>query len=289
MGWGELFLCWAEPGKRESSMDYLRGYRTVRNDPTWSSKMFLGVGISLTALFIPLLPGLVLAGWSAMVLRRSVHGIEAPLPRLDLDLDYLGKLLGPGFKGWVVGLLWSLPMTLLFFSFGMCAALGGITALGSAVDAAGDAGGYAALCCVGVGTMLMFPLLIVMTMPATVASMRAELTDDLGEGLKLGEVLSMTRLLFKELFIGTLVIGTIQFSLSLLGFFLCYFPALCVVWVGRYVHPIFQADLYRLYLARGGAPLSKLAPPEFPAVPPPQYPQRPQQRPPQAPFASART
>jgi hypothetical protein len=265
-------------------MDYLRGYRTFRNDPDWSNKMFVGVLLALCGYIIPIVPQIALQGWAAMVVRRSAQGIDTPLPRLDFDLDYLGKLLNPGFKTFIVSLLWTLPMTFLFMGLGMCVYIGGVMLIAGGAQAGDEAGGIAAALCVGVSLLALFPLLVLMMMPATIATMRAELTDDLNEGLKFGEVFGMMKLVFKELFLGTLIIGTIQGCLGILGLLLCYFPLFFVMWLGIYVHAIFQADLYKTYLAKGGVPLAKLAPTELPLPTPPQYPQPPmppQQLPPQ--------
>lgn len=261
-------------------MDYLRGYRTFRNDPAWSSKMFTGVLLALCSGFIPILPQVALHGWCAMIVRRSAHGIETPLPRLDFDFDYLGKLLNPGFKAFIISVLWTLPTTFLFVGLGMCLYFGGVMLVIGGASAGDKTGAIVAMVCVGAAFLLMFPLLVLMMMPATIATMRAELTDDLNEGLKFGEIIAMTKLVFKELFIGSLVITTVQTCLGILGLLLCYFPIFFVMWLGLYVHATFQAELYRTYLAKGGRPLSKLAPPELPLPTPPQYP-RPPQPPPQ--------
>jgi hypothetical protein len=265
-------------------MDYLRGYRTFRNDPEWSSKMFVGVALALCSGFIPILPQVALQGWAAMVVRRQAQGIESPLPRLDFDFDYLGKLLNPGFKTFIVSLLWTLPMTFLMVGMGMCLYFGGVMLVIGGAQTGDETGGVLALVCVGAAFLLMFPIAILMMMPATIATMRAELTDDLNEGMKFGEIMAMTKLVFKELFIGSLLIGTIQACLLFLGMLLCYFPAFFVMWLGIYVHATFQADLYKTYLAKGGVPLAKLAPTELPLPTPPQIPRPPmppQQLPPQ--------
>lgn len=261
-------------------MDYFRGYRTFRSDPEWTSKMFVGAALALLGGFIPILPGVALQGWAAFVIRRAAHGIETPLPRLDFDFDYLGKLLDPGFKGFIVRLLWSFPASMLFGIFFMCGYFGVVVALGGSVEAGGDAGGFAALCCFGTASLMMIPLYIAMLMPASVAAMRCELTNNLNEGMKFGEVIAMTRLMFRELFIGSLLIGLAQAALGLCSLLLCYVPLPFVIWLGVYVNACFHADIYKAYLAKGGAPLA-LASPDLPVSVPPQPPQPPQQLPPQ--------
>jgi len=254
-------------------MDYFRGYRTFRSDPEWTSKMFVGVALALCGAVIPILPGVALQGWAALVLRRSAHGIDTPLPRLDFDFDYLGKLLDPGFKGFIVRLLWTFPASMLLSMFVMCGYFGFMLSVAGGVQAGGDAGAVAALCCFGAGMLMMFPLYIVLLMPSSVAAMRCELTNNLNEGMKFGEIIAMTRMMFRELFIGSLLIGATQMMLFVLSLLLCYIPFPFVLWLGVYVHACFQADIYKAYLAKGGAPLA-LAPPDLPLPVPPQPPQQ---------------
>jgi hypothetical protein len=256
-------------------MDYFRGYRTFRDDPEWTGKALIGAVLALAGAFIPIVPGIVLQGWSTMVLRRSVHGIDAPMPRLDFDFDYLGKLLSTGFKGFLVRLLWTLPVGMLAGVSFICLYFGVFAAVLGGAQSGNQEGVIVALVCIGASVLVLIPLLIVLTLPAAVASLRAELTDDLQEGLKFGEVIAMTKLVFKELFIGSLLVGFAQGALFIVGMLLCYFPLFGVIWLGSYVGGMFQAELYRAYLAKGGTPFPQIAPPDL--VPAPGAAHAPQQ------------
>ena len=257
-------------------MDYFRGYRTFRDDPQWTSKMFVGVALALGSAIIPIIPQVALLGWAALVLRRAVHGVDTPLPRLDFDFDYLGKLLNPGFKAFIVRMIWTLPVSFLAAGMFVCVYFGGLLATVGAAREGGQGGALAAICCVGAAVLTLVPVFITLTLPATIASLRAELMDDLNEGLKVGEIIAMTKLVFKELLIGSLLIGMTQFALFLVGMMLCYLPAFGVMWLGTYVNAMFQAEIYRVYLAKGGAPFAKLASPDLvPAQMAPAAPQQP--------------
>jgi len=62
--------------------------------------------------------------------------------------------------------------------------------LAGGVQAAGDVGGFAALACGFVVMLLMFPLLILLMMPATIAGMRTELdqsSEKLGKKIRAGK------------------------------------------------------------------------------------------------------
>ena len=118
-------------------MEYLRGWRAMRQDPEWLKKIGVGALVTLSGMCIPIVGQIVLVGWTSLILRRAVSGVDAPLPRLDLDFDYLSKLLNVGFKGFLARLLWSLPVVVLVMGSFCCIyiAMGG-AAMVAGCDAA---------------------------------------------------------------------------------------------------------------------------------------------------------
>ena len=74
-------------------MEYLRGWRAMRQDPQWTNKVLIASVLALSAMCIPVFGQLVLTGWAALMLRRAVSGQDSPLPRMDFDFDYFMKLL----------------------------------------------------------------------------------------------------------------------------------------------------------------------------------------------------
>lgn len=241
-------------------MQYLRGWRAMRQDPQWMGKVVMAVLL----LFVPLVGPLVLYGWQTLMLRRAVSGQEAPLPRLDFDTDYLMKLLQVGFKAYLVRLLWSLPVIVLLGTLLCC------TYVGVMVSAAIGANGEDTIGVVGVvvtlitGCLLYPVVMIGGSMPMQVAVTREELTGDLDGAMRFRDVLSMTKLITRELIVGNLAMFGVTLVATLFGLVTCYiglFPAMVVVAI---IHTYWQAELYGAYLQKGGPPLP-LGPLDVPA------------------------
>ncbi|MCA9609861.1 MAG: DUF4013 domain-containing protein [Myxococcales bacterium] len=243
-------------------MQYLRGWTALRNDPQWMGKVGWGTLFILSGMCIPVFGQLVLLGWNALMLRRAVSGQDSPLPRLEFDFDYMMKLVGTGLKAFLASLLWSLPFIAAIMVgycciyIGMFGMIGGVAAGG---EAAGEAGAGIGLV---LGILLMivtflvlFAFIIAANMVMQVAIMRAEITDDVNAALRFGEVMNMTKMLAKELFVGLIVmqlIGMVVAFAGILSLYLLLFPGIVIMQV---IVTYFRAELYRVYLEKGGQPL----------------------------------
>jgi hypothetical protein len=234
-------------------MEYLRGFRVLRQDPDWLSKLGVGSLLLISAGFIPFLGQVVLAGWGAVTVRRAIGGHETPLPRLDLDFDYLGKLLGSGFKVFLAQLIWGIPAGILIVSSVMCLYLGVFFV---ALQGDGGFGGLGMLCALGVGLPMLTFLGLLLGLPAQMAAIRAELSDDLNAALQFAQVLDMTKVVFRELVIGSIVLSLVQTGLAIVSLPLCYLPLIPSMVAMITVRAHFAAQLYQRYLERGGAPVT---------------------------------
>ncbi len=248
-------------------MDYLKGYRVAREDPQWTNKIVVGSVILVTSMIIPLIGQLALLGWQALIMRRAVHGQDTPLPRLDFDFDYLGKLVGLGFKALLARFLWTLPVMVLvgglvvcmYFGF-IAVAVGGVAAAESGGDAGAAFGGLGAMCCMFGGYFGVIVLAMLAAIPASVAAMRAELTDDLNQAMKFGEVMQFTKANFGVLFKGTLIIGVVSWLLSMVGVLACFVGIFPVAILGMVAHGHFLAQVYMEHVQAGGATLPVAGP-----------------------------
>jgi Protein of unknown function (DUF4013) len=247
------------------SIEYLRGFRELRRDPAWMRKVGLASLLLISSMMVPLLGQLAFVGWTALIMRRAIAGNEnGELPRIDFDFGWLGKLVGIGFKPFLVGFLWQLPAVFLGVAVGLCGAFAPILILGASGGRGGQGGGEAGVLVMIVFAamwLLLVPLSILLRLPATIAVLRVEVTDDMQQGMKFKEVLDMLKVVWKELLIGTLVLSLVSVPLVLGGMLCCYvgiFPAAVVISV---VTSHFLAQLYPLYLERGGTPLV-VAPPD---------------------------
>jgi len=253
-------------------MEYLRGLRVMREDESWTGKIGVACLLMLSSMVIPILGQVAFQGWRALVVRRAVAGVDTPLPRLDLNFDYLGKLLGPGFKSFIARMVWSFPAAMIMVVLMFCVYFGiGVAAVGGAAATSdhGGSGGLIAACCMSSGMLLVIPLGILLQLPAMVAGLRAEISDDLQAAFDVRAVFDMTRAMIRELLTGQLVLALLSIPMVLIGILTCGLGIFPVAVVMSTVHAYFTADIYKLWLTRGGAPLTvgpmDLEPPHAPA------------------------
>lgn len=236
-------------------MEYLRGFRKLREDPEWLSKLGVGSLLLLSAMVVPFLGQVTIAGWTALILRRAVAGQDDRLPTLDFQFDYLGKLFGTGFKGFVAAFVWGLPAGLLI-GVGVVGLYLGMMFGAIAASSSGEGGAMLAVLCVfavALPTLMIVGTLL--ALPAQMALIRAEIADDLNQGLQFGPVLEMTRKVFRELLIGALILGVVQTVLVFGSLLLCYLPLLPSMVAMQVARAHVGAQLYQLYLERGGQAL----------------------------------
>jgi len=84
------------------------------SDPRWLNKLIRGaVTVLVSMLLSPILVGLlgwfILTGYRLRLLHNVQNGVAHPLPEWNQNREDLNR----GFKLWVVGLVWSLPGTVL--------------------------------------------------------------------------------------------------------------------------------------------------------------------------------
>ena len=222
-------------------MRYLRGWSVLKQDPDWRRKIGVLALALLSTLVIPLAGQILVQGWFALLLRQVVQGREAPLPRIDFDFNYLGKVLGAGFKPFIVGFLWAMPVAVIAAIY---VVLGYAVIIMAAV--AGDEESLVlAAACFGVGLLLLIPILVVCQLPAAVAGLKAELADDLSAGLRLDEVLAFTRANLGVLFRGALVFTGVGLVFGAVGLLFCYVGVFPVAVTIGALWNVFLADVYR--------------------------------------------
>lgn len=240
-------------------MDYLRGFKVFRDDPEWTQKLLVGSVLFASSMVIPILGQVVLAGWASLAMRKAVRG-DMSLPRLEFDMDYLGKLLGIGFKGFIARFVWQLPVMFLSIALFLCMYFAMFAAIIAAAEGGGGGGGGGLIgCCVCGAVLFAYPLMIIGMLPAIVASMRAELTDKLEAGLAFKEVLDFTKAMFSDLFKGSIIIWLASLPLVFIGIITCYIGLMPAVVVMTFAHAHFMAQVYEKWVAEGGEPLDVAA------------------------------
>jgi hypothetical protein len=210
--------------------------------------------------FIPILGQIVLIGWSALMMRRAVSGQDSPLPRLDFDFNHLGKLLTGGFKSFLMQLLWTVPLIFVVMTFVCVMYAGGFAMAMSARHGGGNEIGHFLGSPGGIATVIgvyvgLLGFIMIFSLPVQIAAMRVELTDDFAAA-RFKAVMKTTKLLWKELLVGMFVMLLIRMTAGILGMCLCFvglYPATAIVFV---IQTFWHAELYRVYLEKGGEPLA---------------------------------
>lgn len=83
-------------------MDIGRAFSFIFQDPAWIRKIII-----LAVLFlVPIIGWLLIGGYALRLLKNVINGEAQPLPEWD---DWGGDLAG-GFKAFLVGLVWSIPL-----------------------------------------------------------------------------------------------------------------------------------------------------------------------------------
>lgn len=161
-------------------MDIGRAFSYVFEDEEWLTVILLGGLI----LIVPIFGQIVLIGFLLETARNVASGHERPLPKWN----HLGETFRLGLPGFLIQLVYALPIILLACVFACVAAFGS----GLAAESEGAAGGLflGAFFC-------LFPLIFLVSLiiqPLTLAAtVRYLQTGSLGESLRVGEVVGMLR------------------------------------------------------------------------------------------------
>lgn len=95
-------------------MDIGKAFTFIFEDPDWLKKAAIGVGLLLVGMiFAPVLIGLVplmmITGYTVILIRNVMDGVEQPLPEWE---DW-GELFMLGLKLSLIQLIWAIPLIIL--------------------------------------------------------------------------------------------------------------------------------------------------------------------------------
>lgn len=161
-------------------MNFGAAFSYVFKDPDWLKKLVITGLITL----IPVLGQLYLLGWSLEVARRVAEGdMEPRLPEVDF-----GASLGRGFKAFIIGLVYSLPILVITLPISIMGAF--IPESGDIEETMGIVYLIVSLCCGSLA--FLFSLLYAAVVPAAYTKFVTS-GESIGAGLKFGEVFGMVR------------------------------------------------------------------------------------------------
>ncbi len=96
-------IVWPSEGKR--GMDLGRALTYMFQDPQWVKKAL----IAIVMLIIPIIGWLIFYGYLLRIMRQTALGSDVPLPEWD---DFGGDFVR-GIKGFIINLVWNIPVLIL--------------------------------------------------------------------------------------------------------------------------------------------------------------------------------
>jgi hypothetical protein len=229
-------------------MDFGKAFSFVFEDEEWLKK----IGVAGLIILIPVIGVLVIYGWMVEIVRRVVNGSPEPLP----DWSDFGGYLGDGFKTFVIGFVYSLPLLI----FNVC--IVGSSAL------MGQSGEDSIVAVVGILTtcisclMALYGIAVSFVLPAAIG--KFAVSDELGAAFRFGEVIRLVRENvgpFALVFLGSLLAGLV----ASLGTIACVIGVLftSAYGIAMYGHLVGQA----YQVATGGGGGGSVVAPEDEVVP----------------------
>ena len=221
-------------------MDFGKAFTYMFQDPNWLAKLGIGtllvlVGISLSPVLIGIVPLIIVAGYSLVVLDNVRLGHEHPLPEWQ---DW-GRFFMLGLKAFVALFIWALPMFIGFVP----------VLAGSVISDSGNSGGAGAistlLICCGSCLMFLWGLFIALLTPAIYARLAA--TGRFGSAFELGRIWEYTRDNLGNVIIAIVLVwlaGIIAFVLGTMGFMLLCIGAMLTIPLASLWQYLVQAHLF---------------------------------------------
>jgi hypothetical protein len=197
---------------KERRMDFGKAFSYVFQDPNWVRKILITALIAI----IPIVGWLYLLGWMVEIARRVINHDPSPLPETDF-----GGLLVVGFKAFVVGLVYAIPLLLIN-------GIIQVTTFAAAGGSNGDNGSAIGLFAGGVGLcfgLISFIYGLLMSFMILGAFGNLAAKGNIGDGLNFSEVFGLLKKntgAYLIAFLGYILVGIIS-SLGLIACFIGVF------------------------------------------------------------------
>lgn len=238
----------------EPRLEYLRAFNYLFENANWLTILLL---LALCTL-IPVIGFLLVIGYQFVVLEALIRSDDRTFPEFDFSRfsTYLLRGLWPWLAAFIVELTAFATLVLLV--------LGGMMCFLGALSVVGDS----SLAGIGLAIVLIFLFVVflasmlVVLLVSTPMMLRAGLTQEFGEAFRFDWVKDFIGRTLKEMILFYLFLIAGQMLLMMVGSLLfCVGAWFAAAWGAMaQAHMFFQ--LYRLYLARGGEPLTLKDPDE---------------------------
>ena len=238
-------------------IDVRRAFKYLFEQPDWMRIMLMGT----LYMFIPVVGNFAIQGYAVRLMKHIiVTGDDRSLPRLE----GLGDLISLGIGPAAASMIWMFPVIFIAYflmAVGMAVPVLLGLGIGAAIKAAGAGDEVAALVGILVGAVgliavffLFYAALIVMSYYLTAMMTIVEITGKIEYAWRFSEIRAFMRTLapdYRRAFIG-LQLRTL--GVSMLGGLLCWLGIIPAMMVVIHASSHVRAQMYRLYLARGGRP-----------------------------------
>ena len=192
-------------------MDIGLAFSYAFRDPQWVKKALIAV----VMLIIPIIGWLILYGYVLAIARRVTLGIEPSLP----EWDDFGAFLSLGFRGAVVGVVWSIPALVI----SVCQSIVGALPTGRENDAL-SAVAVVAVCLGCLSLLVGAAINYLMPLPLT----RLAATDRVASAFAFGEIFRELQRVPTDLLI-VFVLSLVLGFLAIFGILLCIVGILLIV------------------------------------------------------------
>ena len=179
-------------------MNFGQAFSYPFQDSDWFKKLI----ITGLILLIPIVGWLYMLGWMLEIMRRIMNDNPTPLPE---SVDF-GGYIGLGFQGFILSLVYSIPMIILSLPSAIIAPAGAMLELDP--DTLATVTMIVSICCGGLS--FLYGILLGLLLPAAYGRFLA--AGSLGAGFKIGDVFGLVKASFGAYalaLLGALVAGLI--------------------------------------------------------------------------------
>lgn len=225
------------------SVSVMDAIRAVWDDEDRNTNLLF----ALLLMVIPLVGPIVMAGWFCEFHQRLVRRHPKPLPKFDFA-DF-GHYLPRGLAPFVAQIAIVFPLMIFGYVLGILAFIA-VGAVGAALESTAlIVGGQLVLAFGILGVLLVVGVFL------NAAMTRAELTEDVGRALELGELWAYSRATWPIALWKMLSLGVVGLGLGIVGLLACFVGIYAVSALLQIASVHLRWQIYERYLAKGGPPI----------------------------------
>jgi hypothetical protein len=223
-------------------MKYIYAYKFLFESPNWLMNLLA----SSICQLVPIVGQMVFFGYAYEIVEALHRQKDARYPDFDTNrlLDYLKRGVWPFIVRLIVGVLLA-PIIMLFYS----------CFLAGVLVTPEKARGPAAFLLIAVFYLAIFVLATLIVLVLLPLSLRAGLTQDLGQTFSMAFVKDFVTRVWKEMILQQLFLLVTSLVLGIAGLLLCFIGVYAAAGLIAFAECHLVYQLYEIYLERGGTPI----------------------------------